>query len=234
VAEEVLDPHACCRVLELRQYALQPGGRDPLVSLFDRYFVAALEATGMHVPGLFEDLDDPDRLVWLRGFPDMRSRSRALSDFYLHGAVWREHGRAANDTMVDSDDVLLLEPAYVGDNYPTRDATRLGSAGARPAGDLVAEVVPLHRLDEVGISADVLVDRLLTASSAEGGDVLVVAVTHPEPNDFPGLPVRDEQVAVWLLRQPDTGTAGRVRARLGLQECYEQVRLRALSGSQIR
>jgi hypothetical protein len=220
-------------VLELRQYVLQPGGREPLASLFERYFVEALEATGMHVPGLFEDLDDPDRLVWLRGFPDMQSRQRALSDFYLHGAVWREHGRAANATMVDSDDVLLLEPTYVGDAYPPPTARRLASSDVRHLGDLVAEVMPLHRLADFGVYPDGLADRLRGAASAEGVDVVLVAVTHPEPNDFPSLPVRDEQVAVWLLRQADAEIAERVRTRLGLDHRVEQVRLRPLTGSQI-
>jgi hypothetical protein len=100
-------------VIELRQYTLRPGQRDVLVGLFQRYFVAAQEDVGMRILGVFLDLDDPDRFVWLREFPDMAARKNSLTRFYLEGAVWREHGPAANATMVDSDDVLLLRP--VGD-----------------------------------------------------------------------------------------------------------------------
>jgi hypothetical protein len=40
----------------------------------------------------------------------MDSRRAALTAFYEHGEAWRTHGPAANATMVDSDDVLLLRP----------------------------------------------------------------------------------------------------------------------------
>ncbi|MEQ4300588.1 NIPSNAP family protein [Plantactinospora sp. B6F1] len=69
-------------VVELRQYTLHRGGRDVLVDLFDREFVESQEAAGMAVVGQFHDLADPDRFVWLRGFPDMPRRAAALHEFY--------------------------------------------------------------------------------------------------------------------------------------------------------
>ena len=65
----------------------------------------------MRVIGPFTDLDRPDDFVWLRGFDGMASRDRGLRAFYL-GPVWAEHRTAANATMADSDDVLLLRPAW--------------------------------------------------------------------------------------------------------------------------
>ena len=96
-------------IVELRQYTLRPGRRDELIDLFERKFVDSQEAAGMTLIGQFRDLDDPDRFVWLRGFPDMESRNRALEAFYF-GPVWQAHRGAANATMIDSDDVLLLRP----------------------------------------------------------------------------------------------------------------------------
>lgn len=100
-------------IFELRQYTLHPGRRDELIELFEREFVESQEAVGMRVVGTFRDLGDPDRFVWIREFADMAVRKAALEGFY-YGPVWKEHAHAANDTMIDSDDVLLLEPVDGG------------------------------------------------------------------------------------------------------------------------
>ncbi|RSM77008.1 NIPSNAP family protein [Kibdelosporangium aridum] len=97
-------------IVELRQYTLKPGARDTLVDIFEKHFVHTQEVLGITLIGLFYDLDDPDRFVWLRGFEDMAKRKEALIAFYEQGEAWKTHGRAANATMLDSDDVLLLEP----------------------------------------------------------------------------------------------------------------------------
>lgn len=96
-------------IVELRQYTLVPGRRDELIELFEREFVTGQEAVGITLLGRFRDLGDPDRFVWLRGFPDMAARAEALTAFY-GGPVWLRHRDAANATMIDSDDVLLLRP----------------------------------------------------------------------------------------------------------------------------
>ncbi|MCE7009714.1 NIPSNAP family protein [Kibdelosporangium philippinense] len=97
-------------IVELRQYTLKPGARDTLVDIFEKHFIHTQQAVGITLIGLFYDLDNPDKFVWLRGFEDMEQRRNALIAFYEQGEAWRTHGRAANATMIDSDDVLLLEP----------------------------------------------------------------------------------------------------------------------------
>jgi hypothetical protein len=111
-------------IVELRQYTLHPGRRDDLIELFDREFVETQEAAGLAVLGQFRDLRDPDRFVWLRGFTDMPSRAAALSRFY-GGPVWAAHRDAANATMIDSDDVLLLRPLDGGFPLPPSRGTEL-------------------------------------------------------------------------------------------------------------
>ena len=88
---------------------LHPGQRDILVDVFDDNFVEGQEATGIRIIGQYRDLDDPDRFVWLRSFPDMESRKESLTKLYT-GPIWKAHGRVAAGTMVDSDNVLLLRP----------------------------------------------------------------------------------------------------------------------------
>ena len=110
-------------VVELRQYTLHPGRRDDLVELFEREFVETQEACGMRLFGQFRDLDDTDRFVWLRGFAGMDARAAALGAFY-GGPVWKAHRDAANATMIDSDDVLLLRPLRADGGFALDGATR--------------------------------------------------------------------------------------------------------------
>lgn len=102
-----------CHVVELRQYTLHPGQRAVLIDLFEREFIEPQEAVGMTVLGQFRDLDDADRFTWLRGFRDMPGRLAGLTAFY-GGPVWQAHRAAANATMIDSDNALLLRPAWPG------------------------------------------------------------------------------------------------------------------------
>ena len=94
-------------------YTLKPGRRDALIDIFERHFVESQEALGMTVVGQFRDRRRRDRFVWLRGFSDMESRRNALAAFY-DGPIWGAHKAKANDTMLDSDNVLLLKPARPG------------------------------------------------------------------------------------------------------------------------
>lgn len=187
-------PH--CPVVELRQYTLHPGQRDTLVELFDREFVETQEATGMTVMGQFRDLDDDDRFVWLRGFSDMSTRQASLSAFY-GGPVWAAHRDAANATMVDSDNVLLLRPAWDGAGLPVAQRPA-DSAHSPPAGMLEVSVFHLHQPADsalVGLCRHTLNPLLQQA----GANAVGWYVTETAANNFPRLPVREgEHVLVGL------------------------------------
>ncbi|HEV2660787.1 MAG TPA: NIPSNAP family protein, partial [Ktedonobacteraceae bacterium] len=70
-----------CPVVELRQYTLTPGRRDELIALFEHHFIEGQEQHGMQILGQFRRRTDPDQFVWLRGFPDVEARGRALQGF---------------------------------------------------------------------------------------------------------------------------------------------------------
>src|SRR5262245_23922182 len=127
-------------IYELRQYTLHPDQRDVLIELFEREFVESQEALGMRLVGTFRDLDDPDRFVWIRGFPDMETRRQALTDFY-YGPVWKAHAAAANATMIDSDDVLLLRPIVDFSRSSPSDGLISVQIGPLPAPAVPADVV---------------------------------------------------------------------------------------------
>ena len=127
-------------VVELRQYTLKPGARDTLVEIFEAEFVESQEELGTDIGGIFHDRDDPDRFVWMRGFASMEARKAALDAFY-YGPVWKEHAAAANATMIDSDDVLLLRPTD-----PPHPPAEPGPASAGRGERHVRRVGPGHRL----------------------------------------------------------------------------------------
>lgn len=191
------------QIVELRQYTLHPGKRDVLVDLFDREFVESQEAVGMGVIGQFRDLDDPDRFVWLRGFPDMSSRAKALQAFY-EGPVWAKHRDAANATMTDFDDVLLLRPARNASGFPERgERPPAGGTRASSGGLVVATICYLDVPEEAGFLRffeDVL-GPMLTAT---GAPPLAYFVTETSTNNYPALPVREnERVFAWFSSFPD-------------------------------
>ncbi len=133
-------------VFELRQYTLHPGKRDVLIDLFERAFIDTQEAAGMRVLGSFRDLDDPDRFVWFRSFPDMVQRKEALSRFY-GGPVWKAHRDEANATMIDSDNVLLLRLADPRFPFPSRLDSPVLEVTIYEAGSIENVSMPLLRTE---------------------------------------------------------------------------------------
>jgi quinol monooxygenase YgiN len=185
-------------VVELRRYTLHPGQRETLIDLFDREFVETQEAVGMRVIGQFRDLDDDQRFVWLRGFADMARRRTGLEAFY-GGPVWQAHRDAANATMVDSDDVFLLRPAWPGAGIDNTTSARGAPAAATTLpGLLDASVFPLRAPASDDLLA--LCREVLSPVLRQGGARRIGwYISETRPNDFPRLPVREgEPVLVGL------------------------------------
>lgn len=182
-------------VLELRQYTLHPGQRDTLIELFEREFIAPQEAAGAHVIGQFRDLERPDHFVWLRGFSDMPARARALQAFY-GGPVWRTHRAAANATMIDSDDVLLLCPVAPGAGFQSVGEHPMPSSGA--GGVIVATICRLH----APVDAEFLrffAQAVQPLVSECGAALLGCFKTLYAANNFPALPVHEGvHACVWF------------------------------------
>jgi hypothetical protein len=188
----------CCPVVELRQYTLKPGARDTLIELFEREFIESQEQVGMRIIGTFRDLENPDRFVWLRGFQDMESRADQLAQFY-GGPIWKAHREAANATMIDSDNVLLLRSALPGSGFSLGNATRSPFGSRKSEAGLIAAII-YHLGDTVGKKFAEYFQRVIAPELIGSGvPVLAMLVTAHYPNTFPALPVReDADVFVWF------------------------------------
>ena len=201
-------------VVELRQYTLHPGRRDALIALFEREFVESQQAAGVTLIGLFRDLDDPNRFVWLRGFADMEQRRAALTAFY-DGPVWAAHRDAANATMIDSDDVLLLQPHPLpaGASKPWTGGDRLLTLTVQTLDTALDAPDPGH----------------------PGAEILAAWVTNPAENTFPRLPVREgERVLVWLTAYADEAALAAVEAGASDAGVMQRLRLAPTARSGVR
>ncbi|WP_354699945.1 hypothetical protein DSM112329_00202 [Paraconexibacter sp. AEG42_29] len=185
-------------LVELRRYRTVPGRRDELIDLFHDELVAPQEAAGLQVLGTFTDDDEPDQFVWLRGFAsaDADARAAALAAFY-GGPVWAAHGAAANATMLDSDDVLLLRAARADTGLDQLGQALAGRQGLLVTTCLLARALAQDELDAV-------------ADGVRGPRaVLVTAATR---NAFPRLPVREGEQALVVIKS--RGAGGDVGAAL--------------------
>ncbi|PTE07233.1 NIPSNAP family protein [Mesorhizobium helmanticense] len=182
-------------VVELRQYVLKPGQRETLIGIFDGRLIEGQEAAGMTIIGQFRDLDRPDMFVWLRGFDGMAARKDALTGFY-GGPAWAAWRDAANATMISSDDVLLLKPAWPSAGFDLSGSRRAGLPGnEKTSGDSrLADIVVIriHHLrpgTETGFAKDFAAEAV-PVLDALGAKLLGVFVSEHAENSFPRLPVR--------------------------------------------
>jgi hypothetical protein len=216
-------------IVELRQYTLLRGCRDALVDLFEAELVEPQERAGMRVIGTFRDLDEPTRFVWLRGFESMSDRARGLAAFY-DGPVWRQHREAANATMVDSDNVLLLRPGRANSGFAL-DVERppIGAVNGSDRGVVEATVLSLEGPADPGVIAH-FEREVAPRVQAAGGTLLAWLVSEESQNSFPRLPVREgEHVLVCFAAfadRPAYYAAARARAGM-LQAASASPRLTA-------
>jgi hypothetical protein len=181
-------------IYEFRNYTMRPGRRDTLIELFEREFIEGQEAAGMGVVGQFRDLDDPNMYPWMRKFPDMEARRAALTAFY-GGPIWKANRDAANATLLDSDNVLLLHPAPSPDPFPDTVRPPVG-ATALPESLYVAMIY--HVGDEF---AEFFAREAVPVLKEAGVPPIACFETETAENTFPALPVRTgEQVFMWFAR----------------------------------
>ncbi|GAA0941700.1 NIPSNAP family protein [Kribbella koreensis] len=235
-------------MVDLRQYTVYPGMRDELVRVFDEAFVEGQEAHGMHLVGQFRDLDDPERFVWIRGFPDLATRAAALNGFY-YGPVWKERGAEANVTMKDSDNALLLKPLELGDGYPELGAARPPIGATEIPSSVIAGAV-YHRGSPDDGFVEYFADQIAPVLTATGAALAATFETLVAENNFPALPLRDEVVLAWFAVFPGDAAYTEHRRQLDSSRTWQnkilpeiicrsiappqQLRLRPTARSQFR
>ncbi|MEO8505709.1 MAG: NIPSNAP family protein [Acidobacteriota bacterium] len=184
------------QVIELRRYTIKPGGREHFARYFESYFPEAFEQLGAIAFGDFFERTKTDHFLWLRGFKDMDARVIANSAFYF-GPLWKEHRQTLNDLILDSDDVLLLQPLHPDRGVLVLPAVDVVKEERGATGIAVAQIftVKAGEMDPLSAAAE----RAFEAYRGEDMKEAGVLVTLDAKNTFPQLPVRtDGPYLVWL------------------------------------
>src|SRR5688500_2033472 len=105
-------------IVEVRSYRIKPGRRDEFIEFFETRSVPALQSHGMKVIGPLIDLENPNKFIFLRGFPSMEDLHRMKEEFY-EGKLWKEELEGIAMPMLESYDVALCEttPGFVMDDF---------------------------------------------------------------------------------------------------------------------
>ena len=133
----------------------------------------------------------------------MPSRAQALKDFY-GGPVWKAHREAANATMIDSNNVLLLHPATPTSEFSLGNRNRPKTGSNETRNELI--VAAIYYFDAPVDTAFVqfFEKTVKPAVTGSGATVLAYFATEHSENTFPALPVREgENVFVWFARSSD-------------------------------
>ncbi|MCX7359655.1 MAG: NIPSNAP family protein [Alphaproteobacteria bacterium] len=188
-------------IFEFRDYTLQPGQRETLISLFEREFIEPQEALGAHVRAMFRDRDRLDHFVWIRSFANEQSRFAALDGFYS-GPVWKAHRDTANATIIDSDNVMQLRQV----------SGALDAGTGTPQGLFVSTAYFLAPDAESDFIAAFQRDIMPTLGQAAP---FASFITDHAPNAYPPLPVRENETVFLTLARTEARSHERVAEELG-------------------
>ncbi len=183
-------------VIEFRRYTIREGQRENFARRFEAFFPEAFRQVGAVAFGQFLERGKPDHFTWIRGFRSAQARGIANSAFY-YGPLWKEHAATMNGILVDSDDVMLLEPVSPERGIPVLPSVDPVDEPRGARGVVVAEIYPV-RAGETGAFAHGM-EPAFAAFRAAGLREAGVLSSLEGRNTFPQHPVRtDGPWVVWL------------------------------------
>ena len=95
-------------ILEIRHYTLKPGRREEFNEFFEQSNRSALRDAGMLVFGPLRDLEDTNKVHWIRAFESIDTRESLKSSFY-NGPVWNTQIEPVAMSMIDHYEAELTE-----------------------------------------------------------------------------------------------------------------------------
>jgi hypothetical protein len=137
----------------------------------------------------------------------MESRARSLAAFYGESEAWRRNREAANATMIEFGNVLLLQPAGESRGFVLDPTQRPDPEAPESDGGVIVAGI----FESEGVISEEFVagfeSQAIPALRESGLVSLAHFVTEPSANTFRALPVReDENVFVWFAAVRGPGT----------------------------
>ncbi|WP_298261850.1 hypothetical protein [uncultured Litoreibacter sp.] len=95
-------------ILEIRHYTLKSGLREEFIQFFEQTNRPALRDAGMLVFGPLRDLENPDKVHWMRAFSSLAERDR-IKDLFYDGPVWSKGIEPFAMPMIEHFEAKLTE-----------------------------------------------------------------------------------------------------------------------------
>ena len=87
-------------IIEIRHYTLKPNQREAFIAFFEAKNRDALRNAGMLVFGPLRDLEDENKVHWMRAFKSLEARETIKETFY-NGPVWNTQIEHLAMPMID-------------------------------------------------------------------------------------------------------------------------------------
>ena len=150
----------------------------------------------------------------------MPARASALAEFY-GGPVWKAHRETANETMIDSDNVLLLRPLV-----PSHGPVVI----SRPAKETIPGfptsliVVTVYSFRNSSADFQRFFESTLRPELVRHGVVVLATMTtETAANNFPRLPVREGETAfVWMATFDSAETWRAISTQLSSSPAWQR------------
>jgi quercetin dioxygenase-like cupin family protein len=105
-------------MIEVRTYRATPGSRETLIEALRSRAIPVHCEIGMKILGPFPSNEDEDTFVWLRAFPDAKSRE-PMKDAFYGGPLWLEELEAELMPLIAHYESVLVEDTVgMWDSWP--------------------------------------------------------------------------------------------------------------------
>jgi hypothetical protein len=188
------------KVIELRNYTIQPGKLSKFVEFMNRIIIPRQESQRGYVLNQFGLKGSDNNYVWMRGFYDMQTRSQFLKDFYS-SEYWKQHQQETNRMLTNIEYIYLLRPLLIKDQ--TVDVEASVSRGELKKTKGIAVINFYTTNQKRGQLIDFLAKEYFPILRKAGISNIQLWISEMARNDFWLPAIQDPNLLVAITRYQD-------------------------------